>query len=151
MDEAIQFVNSNLQYSIYGERFDSFNEQENSDDQMEFVSSSQGQSSQDESLPTDDIFIPERNSNASMLLSISSLTVQYEVTNDDLRATVRSLDMRQRYAFKIILKWCRDKVKNMLYLQPFPVIPIYKFISGDAGAGKSHLLKALYQTALKTF
>ena len=113
VDAAIQFVNDNPQYSIHGERFDSFNEQENSDDQMEFVSSSQGQTSQDENLPTDDIFIPERNSNVSMLLPISSLTEPYEVTDDDLRVTVRSLNMRKRYAFEIILKWCRDKEKNM--------------------------------------
>ena len=86
-----------------------------------------------------------------MLLPISSLTVPYEVTDDDLRATVRSLNMRQRYAFEIILKWCRDKVKNMSSLQPFPVNPVYKFISGGTEAGKSHLIKSLYQTALKTF
>ena len=59
VDEAIQFVRNNPQYSIYGERFDSFNEQENSDEQMEFVSSSQGQTSQDEDpVSTDDILIP---------------------------------------------------------------------------------------------
>ena len=86
-----------------------------------------------------------------MLLPISSLTLPYEVTDDDLRATVRSLNTRQRYAFQIILKWCRDKVKNISSLQPFPVNPVYKFISGGAGAGKSHLIKAFYQTALKTF
>ena len=119
---------------------------------MEFVSSSQGQTSQDEDhIPTDDILIPERNSDVSMLLPISSLTMPYEVTDYYLRATVRSLNIRQRYAFGIILKWCRDKVKSMSSLQPFPVNPIYKFISGGAGAGKSHLIKALNQTALKTF
>ena len=152
VDEAIQFVRSNPQYSIYGERFDSFNEQENSDDQMEFLSSSQGQTSQDEDyVPSDHILIPERNSNVPMLLPISSLTVPYEVTDDDPRATVRSLNMRQRYAFEMILKWCTDKVKNMSSLQPFPVNPVYKFKSGGAGAGKSHLIKVCYQTALKTF
>ena len=151
VDEAIQFVNSNPQYSIYSEQFDSFNEQENSDDQMEFVNSSQGQTSQDENLPTDDIFIPERNSSLSIFLPISSVTVPYEVTDDDLRAAVRSLNMRQRCAFEIILKWCRDKVKNMSSLQPFPVNPVYKVISGGTRAGESHLIKALYQTALKTF
>ena len=75
----------------------------------------------------------------------------YEVTGDDLRATVKSLNMRQRYAFEIILKWCKDKLKNMSSLQPLPVNPVYKFISGGAEAGKSHLIKALYQPALKTF
>ena len=96
---------------------------------MEFVSSGQGQTSQDEDhVPTDDILITERNSNLSMLLPISSLTVPYEVTDDDLRATERSLNKRERYAFEIIPKWCRDKVKSMSSLQPFPVNPVYKFI-----------------------
>ena len=45
----------------------------------------------------------------------------------------------------------RDEVKNMSSLHPFPVNPVYKFISGGAGAGKSHLIKALYHIALKTF
>ena len=72
---------------------------------MEFLSSSQGKTSEGEDhVPTDDILIPERNSNVSMLLPISSLTVPYEVTDNDLRATVRSLNIRQRYAFEIILK-----------------------------------------------
>ena len=129
VDEAIQFVRNNPQYSIYGERFDSVNEQKISDDLMEFVSSSQGQTSQDENhVPTYDILITERNSNLSMLLPISSLTVPYEVTDDDLRATERSLNKKQRYAFEIILKWCRDKVKSMSSLRPFPVNPVYKFI-----------------------
>ena len=70
VDEAIQFVSSNLQYSVYGEQFDSFNEQENSGDQMEFVNSSQGQTSQDENLATDDIFIPERNSSVFICIHL---------------------------------------------------------------------------------
>ena len=39
----------------------------------------------------------------------------------------------------------------MSSLQPVDVNPIYLFISGGAGAGKSHLIKAVYQTVLKTF
>ena len=87
---------------------------------MEFASSSQGQTSVDEGhVPTDDILIPERNSNVSMLLPISSLTVPYEVTDDDLRATVRSLNKRQRCAFEIILRWYRDKSKNYVISSTF--------------------------------
>ena len=68
-------VDEAIQYSIYGEQFDSFNEQENCDDQMESVSSGQGQTSQDEDhVPTDGILIPERNSNVSMLLATYKLT-----------------------------------------------------------------------------
>ena len=31
------------------------------------------------------------------------------------------------------------------------VDPIYLFISGGAGAGKSHVIKSVYQTVIKTF
>ena len=36
LEEALEFVKNNPHYSLYGERFDSFNEQGNSDDQLEF-------------------------------------------------------------------------------------------------------------------
>ena len=42
-------------------------------------------------------------------------------------------------------------MKNLSSLQPVDVDPIYLFISGGAGAGKSHLIKSVYQTVLKTF
>ena len=67
-----------------------------------------------------------------------------------LCAIITSLNTKQRYAFEIILKWCRDKVKNLSSLQPVDVDPIYLFISGGAGAGKV-IIKAVYQTVLKTF
>ena len=119
---------------------------------MKFVSSSQGQTSQDENLPTDDIFIPERNPDVSILLPISSLTVPYEITDDDLRVTVRSLNMRQRYAFEIILNCCWDKVKKICHL-----FNLFLFIQSASlylevlEQAKNHLIKALYQTALKPF
>ena len=84
-----------------------------------------------------------------MLLPMSSLTAPNEVTDDDLRATVRSLNMRQRYAFEIILKWCRDKVKSMSSLHPFPVNPVYKFISGGAVAGKYHSYQSTLPNSFK--
>ena len=152
VDEAIDFIRNNSQYSIYGERFDCFNEQENSNDQIEFLNSNVEQRSPDEDyIGNDDILMPETNSNACMILPISSSTVQYEVSDDELRAMVRSLNTRQRNAYEIILKWCRDKAKSMASLGPFPILPLYKFISGGAGAGKSYLIKSLYQTVLKTF
>ena len=37
LDDALEFVRNNPQYGTYGERFDAFNEQENSQDQYEFT------------------------------------------------------------------------------------------------------------------
>ena len=70
--------------NIYKERlkFDSFNEQENSDDQMEFVNSSQGQTSQDKNLATDDIFIPERNSSVFICMLARKFNLSYRYTDD---------------------------------------------------------------------
>ena len=42
-------------------------------------------------------------------------------------------------------------MKNMNCLKPEKVDPIDLFVTGCAGAGKSHLIKALYHKAVKTF
>ena len=74
-----------------------------------------------------------------------------EISDDKLREAVRSLNNRQRYAYDIILSWCRNKMKNLNSLKPNKVKPIYLFITGGAGAGKSHLIKTIYHTVSKTF
>ena len=85
VDEAIEFLKSNPQYSIYGERFDSFNEQGNSDDQIEVLNSKREPTSAEENyIASDDILMSERISNTSMCLPISSSTVPMEITDDEL-------------------------------------------------------------------
>ena len=42
-------------------------------------------------------------------------------------------------------------MKSLTSNKPYKVDSIYLFITGGAGAGKSHLIKAMYQTACKTF
>ena len=42
-------------------------------------------------------------------------------------------------------------MKNMNCLKPEKVDPIDLFVTGCAGAGKTHLIKALYHKAVKTF
>lgn len=82
---------------------------------------------------------------------ISAYTQLLDISDDDLRQSVRSLNIQQRQAYNIVLSWCRNKVKNRNSLKPVHVQPIYLFITGGAGAGKSHLIKTIYHTAEKTF
>lgn len=35
-----------------------------------------------------------------------------EMSDDDLRQSVRSLNTQQRKAYDIVLTWCRNKIKN---------------------------------------
>ena len=156
LDDALEFIRNNPQYNTYGERFDAFNEQENSEDESEFIHNSLTESvcSAEEHIAPEDIInqeTPSAVSTSCMSLPVHSSTQSAEITDDMFCATIRSLNTKQRYAYKIILKWCRDKVKNLSSLQPVDVNPIYLFISGGSGAGKSHLIKAVYQTVLKTF
>ena len=42
-------------------------------------------------------------------------------------------------------------MKNLNCLKPEKLDPINLFVTGGAEAGKSHLIKAIYHTAVKTF
>ena len=105
VDKMIEFVRNNPQYSAHGEWFDAFNEQENSNDLTEFLNSNYEQTSADEDYITaNEIFIAKGNKIYSIVLLISTFLTLYEVTDDELRATVRSLNAQQRYAYDIIFK-----------------------------------------------
>ena len=65
-----------------------------------------------------------------------------EISDDAPCESVRSLNDKQRSAYDIVLKWCREKIiKNLNSLKPEIVEPNYFFVTGGAGAGNSHSKK----------
>ena len=116
---------------------------------FEFISTNPlERSSTEQQIPADNIPMEEMQSQDSknyITLPVSFCTQPLEAT-DAFRDTVRSLNTKQRNAYEIILKWCRDTVKNLSSLKPVHVDPIYLLISGGAGAGKSHVIKSVLKT-----
>ena len=67
-----------------------------------------------------------------------------EISDDQLRQSVRSLNKMQRKAYNRVLSWIRNKMKNLNSLKSLNVEPVYLFITGGGGAGKSNSIKTIY-------
>ena len=66
----------------------------------------------------------------------------------DYHRLIQSLNLEQRQVFSELYKWFFDVITSRK-TGKVPE-PIRTFISGCAGTGKSHLIKAIYQAAIKT-
>ncbi|XP_044169485.1 uncharacterized protein LOC114973474 [Acropora millepora] len=147
--EALENLRNNQGNIIHS--YDPINDQENSDLQIETQNtfdtlpeeSFNEQSSSDLGASSD--------FGQQAYQAISTYTQPTEISDDMLRNNIRSLNEKQRSAFNIALSWCRNTMKNLNCLKPEKLDPINLFVTGGAGAGKSHLIKAIYHTAVKTF
>ncbi len=69
----------------------------------------------------------------------SSGTVTYynqpsEISDDELRQSIRCLNPEQRCAYDMVLSWCRQLIKNLNSLKPVELKPIYLFLTRGGGA-----------------
>lgn len=61
------------------------------------------------------------------------------------------MNNKQRSTYNTVVSWCRNKLKNIHSLNPEEIKPIYLFLTGGGGSGKSHIVKTIYHTLVKTF
>ena len=144
--EALEAMRNNPVKNAHS--FDCMNDQENSDVQDELPHDSDPKESFNEQQPGD---LDPTQSNQPSTGTITYHNQPSEISDDELRRSVRSLNAEQRCAYDIVISWCRRLIKNMNTLKPVEVKPIYLFLTGGGGAGKSHLITTIYHTAVQTF
>ena len=122
-------------------------------------SSVQGTEEEEESNITSDLLNAQSNSQSrqnSHQLTSRQLPILTSIDctaldNNALHAMVHSLNEQQRLAFDTVLAWCRSVAKSPSTHEQVHSFQLFITGGAGAGAGKSHLIKTLYHTAVNTF
>ena len=146
--EALEWLRNNHGNIVHS--FDCINDQENADMQLDTEEELSEEDSVSEQLPSD-LGVESISNRQKGETVLTMHNEPAEISDDQLRESVRSLNNEQRQAFDIVVSWCRNTMKNLNSLKPQAVKPIYLYVSGSGGSGKSHLIKTIYHSAIKTF
>ena len=76
-------------------------------------------------------------------------TQRFVVTDDELFSSIRSLNAVQRNIFDAVYHWGKTLVKLRNSIEVNEISPLYIFLTGGGGCGKSHLLITLYKALTK--
>ena len=82
-------------------------------------------------------------------ISTTSAEVATVLPDDVINQKIRSLNLKQRQMFSKVHKWARDYTKNLSCKTTKERLPFHIFLTGDGGAGKSHLVKTIYHAMHK--
>ena len=147
--EVLEFLRNNDLGSLHS--YDSLNDQQNEDMQSEWQGNSPLSESFNEQPPEHLAQAVNPVQSREPCSGVVSHNQPSNISDDILRESVRSLNSQQRCAYDTVLTWCRTRVMNMNSLQPNEIEPLNLFITGGAGTGKSHTIKTIFHTAVKTF
>jgi len=142
IDTAFQMVTENRVRDL--QSFDPINDLENDDLSTEVMNNTDDQC--DDDLPEEVISLPPETS--QRFVGIASYNAPSAITDEELRDAVRSLNVKQRIAFDVVLSWSRNSIKSVNCVSKETIEPIHIFVTGGGGGGKSHLIRTIYHTAV---
>ena len=145
IDIALQMVSENRIRDL--QSYDPINDQENEDLSSEAMNSIDDECHVD--LPEEVISLPPETSQT--FPRIATFNQPSAISDDELRDAVRSLNVKQRTTYDVVLSWCRNLIKSVNCLTKQTIEPIHIFVTGGGGGGKSHLIRTIYHTAVNMF
>ena len=102
--------------------------------------------------------IPERESDDEIsddeenaFSSSSSIMQPTVVADEDINRRVRSLNMQQRGVFEVAHSYASRHLKNLNSVNPVKLKQLCLFITGNAGTGKSFIVRLLFDHLTKLF
>ena len=145
IDIALQMVSENRVRDF--QSYDPINDQENEDLSSEAMNRINDECHVD--LPEEVISLSSET--RQTFPGIATFNQPSAISDDELRDAVRSLNVKQRISYDVVLSWCRNLIKSVNCLTKQTIEPIHIFVTGGGGGGKSHLIRTIYHTAVKMF
>ena len=147
IDITLQMVNENRGRHL--QSYDPINDQENDDLSREGMNSMDDEC--DDDVPEEVVSLPPEASQT--FPGIATYNQPSAIRDEELhvRDAVRSLNVKQRIAYDVVLSWCRNSIKSVNCLSKETIEPIHIFVTGGGGGGKSHLIRTIYHTAVNMF
>ena len=132
-------VDNVLMNAEFAPRTDQFAQQENDNVEEEIIVDTEYEREQAQDLNTESQANVGHTPTRILLMS-----------DDNINKLICSLNEKQRFVFDIIIKWARRHVKNLSAEHVIKNPPLYLFVTGGAGTGKSHLIKTITAAVSKT-
>ena len=142
---ALQMVNENRVRDL--QSYDSINDQENDDLSREVMNGIDDE--RDDDICEEVVSLPPETS--QMFQGIATYNQPSAIRDEELRDAVRSLNVKQRITYDVVLSWCRNSIESVNCLNKETTEPIHIFFTGGGGGGKSHLIRTIYHTAVNMF